>query len=795
MIKRNIKKHLLPLIIIAVFILLSADVSFAQEFFLAKSGKAQAVIVIGREADTFSHWVAGELKQYLQKLSGAQFHVVTSDKVPLEKTLILVGGPKDNPFVASAQQKQLVNFDNLKPEGIILKRIDLDGTPAMIVGSNDEAGTMYAAYELLERLGIVFQLNNDIIPKKKSDLTLSALDVRLEPQLKYRGVHCCHALRWYMGLEDFRKHLDQLAKMKMNCLQFFIGISGSPWLEFSYKEKKTQVFYPKESGYLTWGGPLRLKLSGTAKDVRVARECFPSEYIGAPEFANVETQEEAYRTARKFLREVIQYAHSRKIQVWLMIGEVPRVPPNMVPPDVNTPTDLAYSGRLMPHGHPDLAPIWEAAVTSLIKNYPETDAFGIWGSEHCASPDDPETQRMIAQYSKARKMIPSFDEIVKGGNTIIIARQQNLGEKGSALDVDFAELCVINKVVRNIKKRNPDVNLVVSTLFRGYLLRAMDALFPKDVRLQNMDTFGNNKSVMHFYDGIEDRELIVMPRIDHDGCELQMQLNLIQYEEDEIISGAAKYGLSGIVGQLNKERGLEINTRYVAEGAWDPTITVQDFYKSYLSRVFGSKTAESLSEAYLLLDRELGWASEFTIINNRINKGIHHKIFKGYRYFHLFPLAQKSRQPLKDAEKIQSNSLLLKKKAEKGYRALKMIRPMLEEVPPGSREELQYVIYKVENFNTYMEVVALLAKAKATILHAYAVQKEGDIDAYKQQLQACKKIHDQADELARTCAQQMIPYCNDPTERYLLFRYNQNVIGSIEEDRAYLDQLLLKINK
>ena len=162
---------------------------------------------------------------------------------------------------------------------------------------------MYAAYEFLERLGIVFQLTNDIIPAKKADLPLPTLDVRVEPALKHRGMHCCHGIRWYMGLDDFRKEIDQLAKLKLNVLQFYWGMGG-PWTEFSYGGKKAEIIYPQESGFCAWAWS-----SGTAKSVKVGRECFSQEYLGPPEFAQVKTQEDAYKTAREFLREIIRYAH------------------------------------------------------------------------------------------------------------------------------------------------------------------------------------------------------------------------------------------------------------------------------------------------------------------------------------------------------------------------------------------------------------------------------------------------------------------------------------------------------
>ena len=168
-------------------------------------GRAKGVIVVGREAGAFHRWVAGELQRYLKQLCGAELPVVASDKSRPQRPLIVVGGPQANPLAAVAQKQQLVNFAGLKPDGFLLKRVQLKGVPALLVGGNDEAATMYAAYELLERLGIVFQLTNDIIPQQKPDLALPALDVRMEPVLKHRGMHCCHGIRWYMGLADFRQ--------------------------------------------------------------------------------------------------------------------------------------------------------------------------------------------------------------------------------------------------------------------------------------------------------------------------------------------------------------------------------------------------------------------------------------------------------------------------------------------------------------------------------------------------------------------------------------------------------------
>ena len=261
-------------VVAATFVLLVSQAS-AQQQFLAKGGQAEAVIVVGHEGDNFDHWVAGELQRYVEQLSGAELSIVSSDRIPPQKLLIVVGSPESNPLVASAEEKELVSFAGLKPGGLVLKTVDLEGRPAVLVGAGDETGTMYAAYELLERLGIVFQLSNDIIPQQKPDLPLPSLDVRMEPAFKERGMFCWHQIRWYMGLKELRQEIDQLAKLKMNVFQFYWGIGG-PWAEFSYDGKKAEIFGIKESGFVAWASDVVTwgRSSGTADSVIVGRECF-----------------------------------------------------------------------------------------------------------------------------------------------------------------------------------------------------------------------------------------------------------------------------------------------------------------------------------------------------------------------------------------------------------------------------------------------------------------------------------------------------------------------------------------
>jgi hypothetical protein len=360
-----------------------------------------------------------------------------------------------------------------------------------------------------------------------------------------------------MGLADFRQEIDQLAKLKLNVLQFFWGMGG-PWAEFSYAGKKAEIIYPKESGYCAWAWN-----SGTAKSVKVGRGCFAQDYLGPPEFARVQTQEEAYRTARQFLREVIRYAHERRVQVWLGIGEMTYVPPSLVPaPAKSLGFGPFYCGIAIPHGDPAMLDIWEAGVRSMIESYPDADRYWvITGSEAHIAADDPRTQAMIREYDRVRNLLPK--------------------KPPSEMDTDLADVAAADKLMRRIKARYPAARLGAGLIFRGGQMRALDAVLPKDVWLMNMVNW-DGEATMNWFDKIQGRPLAVFPRITDDGGELNIQLNAMMYDHEETITGSVRYGLAGIMGQLNKARGAEPSAQYVAEGAWNPAIRCQPFYERYL---------------------------------------------------------------------------------------------------------------------------------------------------------------------------------------------------------------------
>ena len=216
-----------------------------------------------------------------------------------ESLLVLIGGPNANSLVEKAVSKKQAKFSDLKVDSFLLWRVPVGKKRGLIVGGNDEAATMYAAYDLVERLGVTFLLAKDILPEKTADLKLPAANVRAETPFPRRGllISNIYPNRGIMNLAEVKSMLDQMAKLKMNFLQFF-WFEHEPWINFGYRGENKLLgdATGKETGYLTWRYNYG---SNLIKDVVVGQNLFGGRERMAPmEFQKVETPEDAFRVAQ-----------------------------------------------------------------------------------------------------------------------------------------------------------------------------------------------------------------------------------------------------------------------------------------------------------------------------------------------------------------------------------------------------------------------------------------------------------------------------------------------------------------
>ena len=115
---------------------------------------------------------------------------------------------------------------------------------------------------------------------------------------------------------------------------------------------------------------------------------------------------------------------------------------------------------------------------------------------------------------------------------------------------------------------------------------------------------------MEMFGGMEGRENTLENRIDDDSDMLGMQFNVNLYYKDHVLEGGLKYGLAGFASQMNRASGTETNTKYMADGEWNPHLTPQEFYRNYTYRIFGERALPRVIHAFDTLEKNeeyLGW--------------------------------------------------------------------------------------------------------------------------------------------------------------------------------------------
>ena len=121
--------------------------------------------------------------------------------------------------------------------------------------------------------------------------------------------------------------------------------------------------------------------------------------------------------------------------------------------------------------------------------------------------------------------------------------------------------------------------------------------------------------------------------------------------------------------------------------------------------------------------------------------------------------------------------------------ALELMRQARPKVLPGSQEELDYVIYKTENFITVFDLLSAVGETKTVFDRAILAIGAGEMAKGQKLLAQTRTAMDRANQLVRKVAEQMIPYAHIPTEKHILYLFN-DAIPSHERERNYLAEVI-----
>ena len=196
---------------------------------LAEDGQAKARIVIAKDATRTAKFGAADLKWHLDKITGANFEIVTDDQVSQPSQLLINVGPTKFTKTDVSDFRRQEFLVDIRTDGIDLVGQDFDDRGALDF-TLDEVGrvtgkvsgwpemfkpqnSLYAVYEFLENVvGVRWIDPSDYGAALPSDANLAVAvgRTRTEPFLRYRGGTGIDRVRCYSPHVNNQKACRQL---------------------------------------------------------------------------------------------------------------------------------------------------------------------------------------------------------------------------------------------------------------------------------------------------------------------------------------------------------------------------------------------------------------------------------------------------------------------------------------------------------------------------------------------------------------------------------------------------------
>ncbi len=156
-----------------------AGTARAEEVVLAKEGKTDYAIVVGKDAGPATKYAAEELRRFVEEMTGAKLEITGDDRAAREQEILLGDSARLRTVAKDLDLK------GLGEEGYLIRTVG----GRLVIAGNTGRGNLYGAYGLLEdHFGCQwFTPKISRIPHVEK-LAVGALDEKKIPALEYREV-------------------------------------------------------------------------------------------------------------------------------------------------------------------------------------------------------------------------------------------------------------------------------------------------------------------------------------------------------------------------------------------------------------------------------------------------------------------------------------------------------------------------------------------------------------------------------------------------------------------------------
>ncbi len=520
-----------------------------------------STIIVPDEATSQELLAAKEVRRYVYQRTGQMLSITHSGTLISDGTDLIVLARKDRPIIKNFNNEDLnMAVSKLSDQEFLLRTFEHHNTRITILCGGDEIGTLYAAYRLVEYLGVRFYLHGDVIPDERIQLNLD-LDEINKPLFVTRGIQPFHDFPegpdWWRD-DDYKAILAQLPKLKMNFFGLHtypegnVGPEPTVWIGLKQdlsENGEVKFSYPARH-FTTVNGTWGYQARKTNQYYFGMNKLFDKDICGAdymngmaPWPENREAGNILFNRTGDFFQDIFSYG--RHLGIKICVGtETPLI----VPKDVDKRLKKAGTKQQKLEQTQSL---YEGMFEWIKKNYP-IDYYWFWTPENWtwggnSEEDIKETENDIkAAIAAAKKVQVPFTLATCGWV---------LGPK------------------------------IDRTLFDNYL--------PKNMAMSCINRLVGFAPVDLSFARIKDRPKWAIPWLEDDPAMIIPQLWTGRMRRDA--ADALAYGCTGLIGIHWRTRILGPNVSALAQAAWEQRSWNPDFGKAHepldFSKIEGSPGA------------------------------------------------------------------------------------------------------------------------------------------------------------------------------------------------------------
>jgi hypothetical protein len=503
-------------------------------------------IYVAKDAAALENFAAAELRRYIYLATGELAAVVKIDSARDLKRPGVILSRKGRLLQDGTTQKSDVEkvppeiFLKLGPEDYRLKTLLRNDRRYLLIAYGEGAGVLYGTYAFVEKLGVRFYLDGDVVPDEKTQFEIPELDEPARPLFALRGIQPFHDFAegpdWW-DEDAYKAVLGQLPKLRMN----FFGLHTYPeknpnaeptvWIGLPgdfIEDGRVSFAYP--SSYQNtmranpWSHNWGYQPKKTGDFHFGAGELFERDEYGAkvmgglmPEPKTSKESNDLFNRTAAMLRGA--FAFGRKLGVRTCVGtETPLVVPALV--------QERLKKKGLDPGDPKVTKeLYKGIFQRIAASYP-LDYYWFWTSENWTWSD-------------------ASDESIKAVTT----------------DLDMA--------VQAARETNSPFGLATCGWVLGPPSRRtlFDQVLPKTVAASTINREVGKAPVDPSFAGIEGRSKWAIPWLEDDPSLTSPQLWVGRMRRDAV--DALKYGCDGLMGIHWRTRILSPNALALARAAWD----------------------------------------------------------------------------------------------------------------------------------------------------------------------------------------------------------------------------------